>query len=394
MKRSLYLLKKTLILWPNTKKKFEGIKAIISKQKSTTGSSSESPLRFHYTLLNIINILLMYETDERLLPQLPSIFKLLELGQLTPPRFTANSAGHSSQPSSNSIFMTNNIYLMHLLCTIVKRLVKVALTSPNAESPKALLQEIHGWIKEGFDYFVVSTNKTKNQPPKPQANKKIEIEVAISFLKIMFDLNPSIIDSHLNNIKQVALAHKRIFERGFESNNKNNSNNSRVYEPPLLTESTYAEMLQKDLEINIELIKPEQMNAVEENYEKDIIKSYVTKRPLFVVLLRILAAKINDIIVEEQGNTLDIFLTIYEKIPDPELKLEVINILKCLFIGESAFPEGVVPERYRAIPLVIYNENKIFYLLLEDNNKFNLHFEKRKTKPSDPAYNLSEMLYE
>ena len=33
MKRSLYLLKKTLILWPNTKKKFDGIKNIIGKQK-------------------------------------------------------------------------------------------------------------------------------------------------------------------------------------------------------------------------------------------------------------------------------------------------------------------------------------------------------------------------
>lgn len=77
MKRSLYLLKKTLILWPNTKKKFDNIKAIINKQKSTNTQGTESPFRFHYTLLNIINILLLYETDERLLPQLTTIFKLM-----------------------------------------------------------------------------------------------------------------------------------------------------------------------------------------------------------------------------------------------------------------------------------------------------------------------------
>lgn len=62
----------------------------------------------------------------------------------------------------------------------------------------------------------MSTNKSKNsQNQKAQTSKKIEIEVAISFLKIMFDLDPSTADPHLNNIKQVALAHKKIFERGF-----------------------------------------------------------------------------------------------------------------------------------------------------------------------------------
>ena len=39
MKRSLYLLKKTLILWPNTKKKFDGIKSIVNKQKNTGTSN-------------------------------------------------------------------------------------------------------------------------------------------------------------------------------------------------------------------------------------------------------------------------------------------------------------------------------------------------------------------
>ena len=58
----------------------------------------------------------------------------------------------------------------------------------------------------------------------------------------MFDLDPSTADPHLNNIKQVALAHKKIFQRGFESNNKNNSS-SRVYQPPLLTEGTFSQML-------------------------------------------------------------------------------------------------------------------------------------------------------
>lgn len=135
MKRSLYLLKKTLILWPNTRKKFDGIKSIVNKQKNTTGTTNpEIPLRFHYTLLNIINILLMYETNEKVASQLSSIFKLLELGQVPPPRIPSNGPNHTAvNAPSGTIFMNNNIYLLNLLCTIVKRLVKVALSAEKEE---------------------------------------------------------------------------------------------------------------------------------------------------------------------------------------------------------------------------------------------------------------------
>jgi hypothetical protein len=61
-----------------------------------------------------------------------------------------------------------------------------------------------------------------------------------------------------------------------------------------------------------------------------------------VILLRILASKFNVIThAEDQSNTLDIFMSIYEKIPDPELKIEVINIFKCMLIGPKAFPNGI-----------------------------------------------------
>ena len=87
-------------------------------------------------------------------------------------------------------------------------------------------------------------------------------------------------------------------------------------------------------------------------------------------------------------------LSIYEKIPDPELKLEVINIMKCIFIGEKAFKDNVIPERYAEIKKIVYPINKIFFLLFEDNSKFYEHFEGRKMKPSDQNYNINEKLYE
>ncbi len=66
----------------------------------------------------------------------------------------------------------------------------------------------------------------------------------------MFDIDHKFAEHHLNNIKQVALAHKKMFERGFETSNKS-TNTNRVYEPPPLTEGTFQDMLNKDLEINI-----------------------------------------------------------------------------------------------------------------------------------------------
>jgi len=52
--------------------------------------------------------------------------------------------------------------------------------------------------------------------------------VAICFLKILYDIDPKCIDSPLNYIKQVTASLKKMFEKGFENSNKNNSPN-RVY---------------------------------------------------------------------------------------------------------------------------------------------------------------------
>ena len=83
-----------------------------------------------------------YEPDAKLLPQLTMIFKLLQLGGqiAAPQRFGGgNSVGMavgSNIPNNpmaagptggNTIFTMNNIYLLNLLCVIVKRLVKIAV---------------------------------------------------------------------------------------------------------------------------------------------------------------------------------------------------------------------------------------------------------------------------
>lgn len=125
------------------------------------------PLRFHYTLLNIIHILLLYEQDNRIVPQLTSIFKLLELGgHISPPRFAAGGT-HANQTGA-TIFTMNNIYLLNLLCSIVKRLVSVAVANEKEDESQKLLQEIHQYIRDGFEYHVLSGNRGKTGNPPAQ----------------------------------------------------------------------------------------------------------------------------------------------------------------------------------------------------------------------------------
>lgn len=50
---------------------------------------------------------------------------------------------------------------MHLLCVIVKRLLKVAANNPAEEESIKLIQEIHACIKEGFDFYVLATTSKR-----------------------------------------------------------------------------------------------------------------------------------------------------------------------------------------------------------------------------------------
>jgi hypothetical protein len=64
------------------------------------------------------------------------IFKLLELGgHISPPRFAGSA---HPPPTGNTIFTMNNIYLLNLLCTIVKRLVKIAHDNDEHEESKKI----------------------------------------------------------------------------------------------------------------------------------------------------------------------------------------------------------------------------------------------------------------
>jgi hypothetical protein len=59
------------------------------------------------------------------------IFKLLELGShIAPQRLSTSTSLQPPQaPGGFTIFTMNNIYLLNLLCTIIKRLVSIAIAN-------------------------------------------------------------------------------------------------------------------------------------------------------------------------------------------------------------------------------------------------------------------------
>jgi len=77
--------------------------------------------------------------------------------------------------------------------------------------------------------------------------------------------------------------------------------------------------------------------------------NYINKRDYLYVLLRIIAQKLNSFGHGDQLEVLKLFQNILEKIDDNELKAEVINLLKCLFLGRRGFSGEKLPRKYEKV---------------------------------------------
>jgi hypothetical protein len=238
MKRSLYLLKKMLILWPSTKKKFDQIKVVV-------------------------HIMMEFESDVELVNQLENIFKLFDLGQF-PAGSAQRASGALPPPASTgfTIYTINNPYLLYLVCAIVKRLIRVAYLYKEREESIQFLREINSYVREGLDAYVLSSNRSRTpaQPQQRQTSTRstLKIELVISIIKILFDYDPASIEPCLNNLKQVAGIFKKFFET--------RTNPTRAPENLTVPDGTFKEMLAKESVISVELFPPEGLIAADENF--------------------------------------------------------------------------------------------------------------------------------
>lgn len=226
MKRFLYLLKKMLVLWPNTKKKFDQIETVIRKLRQNShyhnpsanpSLNNDSYLRFHSAFLNIINILLEFEQDHLLQGKLMMIFNLFELVSQSVSLQRVQTGPPLPSQSNQSLFTVNNAYLLHLIVLILKRLLKVAYIYKDNEDSQTLIKELKLYVKEGLENYVLQHTRTKgaaNIAARPPTSNRsfFKIELVISTIKLLYDIDKTNISSCLNHMKQVAGVLKKTFE--------------------------------------------------------------------------------------------------------------------------------------------------------------------------------------
>jgi hypothetical protein len=108
IKRSLYLLKKIIIIWPDTRIKFNTLEKQCQNIIKNEQVQHLEKNRFNFTLLTILNILLEFEREENILENIELIHKLL------------------NYPDLNNCFVNENPYLIKLVTQIIKRLIKIS----------------------------------------------------------------------------------------------------------------------------------------------------------------------------------------------------------------------------------------------------------------------------
>lgn len=137
-----------LVLWPNTRKKFDQIETVIRKLRQNhnyhnsnmnPSMNNDSYLRFHSAFLNIINILLEFEQDIQIQGKLMMIFNLFELVSQSFGLQRSNSGPPVPSPAQ-SMFNVNNAYLLHLMILILKRLLKVAYLYKDNEDSQQFIK--------------------------------------------------------------------------------------------------------------------------------------------------------------------------------------------------------------------------------------------------------------
>lgn len=87
MQRCLYLLKKTLFIWPHTKIKYDNFKNQMTKFQNQQDNPQNQPqqqqnqnidkLKFQYSFLNILNILLEFDKPDNIFQNLSVIIELI-----------------------------------------------------------------------------------------------------------------------------------------------------------------------------------------------------------------------------------------------------------------------------------------------------------------------------
>jgi hypothetical protein len=269
MKRSLYLLRKMLLLWPKTAKKYDQIKSIIQKMRinqNSQANNAESNNRFHQVLLNLLLILIEFEDPEVIDGQSMRLFELLE----------HNRAVQGAQGSHGSIYAQSNANIICLFHKLFKKLLAVArLKLAHSANADSFISETTKLVRDGLDQYVKQVTVDTRAGGR---GHPVRIEISIVLLKLLFDCSPKQVDPMINNIRQAASVYKAT-ELDKQQNKKGQAEitckrtSKDNFKEPILDEQVIAD------------------KSLADDQDENAPLSANLKKYLFFTLLRITASK-------------------------------------------------------------------------------------------------------
>ncbi|KAL4497765.1 hypothetical protein ABPG72_000520 [Tetrahymena utriculariae] len=405
IKRTLYLLKKTFFIWPDIQQRNEYYKTQLQKFSNRSYS-------FYYCQLNILSIILEFESNEKILNFLPTVYKLLDNKPSQPAQAANGPTPQGNQPetaqpqptSSNqnqnstqfNLLQIDNPYTILILSTIFKRLLNTANIYKENEQAAEFFRNVQQLVKESIEQHVkylhlINQYRMPNQPIPPpvqtqlnqmKSQQPMSIQLSIKLLKVLYQLDDKA-DLGLRNIKtlvQFMLEKVKSCKSPIDGyylltnySEYDNNTANKILKTPI--KQTQNQSIIQEFSEEYE----ETMLYYDEVYDYTKISSIHNKQN-FVTLLRILALKINsfnDKDNQDITSILKMLASYLEKIYDLDIRIEAVNLLKCLMIGEKAFKNNTLPPQYSKIKQVNLSAEKKMELIIGIFNYIARIFDKR-----------------
>ena len=161
-------------------------------------------------------------------------------------------------------------------------------------------------------------NRAGPAPNELVRNIPVTIYTCIRIAKTLNDYKPDELDNFFHDFYEIAKIFTELLLK------------KDIYVNQFGNKLTVGKSLDEDLLANLD-------NAYSEDGFENLKYNYVNVREFVVILLRILSSKLSKFSHSERNeknNMNDLYYVIIEKIPDPELNLEVISILNSLLLAD------------------------------------------------------------
>lgn len=310
-RKSLYLLKKQSILWPDTTKKYSSIEKAtsiffhqqqqqqqIQPQMQNTQKELEK-VKYCHVILVILSILTEFDTPENIINNFELIFKLLSL------------------PNSNC-FTCDNPYIIQLSANLIRRLLHISTLGNNNQT---IVQKFVELIEKGVKQYLQAFHaRSKNNQSLNQEfvkNMSVNIYTAIRISRVLFEHKNDILDPFFGDLMEICKIFTELFLK-------------HIPQAKMMSKNSSTSPDGEDLLANMDT------QYTEEGFE-NLKFSYYNLREFVIILSRILASRLVTQKEPDKKAMLinNCFEVVLEKFSDFDFVSEVVSILKGLLLKDA-----------------------------------------------------------